>query len=138
MSEFDRFFDQLYRELGWLNNRCAYKGFQAPNTVEYPIDMYFDDSGYHIEVALVDRAIADVDITVEDNHIRVTTTDPKEVSQERKYVIRKIKQQGVDFQFLVPNKFDISKAKATMQNGLLCILAPTAEGKQPHKINING
>ena len=123
-------FDLLWRDLFNSTSHFA----DITNKITHPIDIYETENGIVFEVAAVGLEKKDVEIVTEGEVLRIK--HKKEEKDERNIVYRGIKRSSFDLAWKVASKFDLSKAEAKMDKGLLSIEVPFAESKKPNVLLI--
>ena len=123
-------FDLLWRDLFNSTSHFA----DITNKITHPIDIYETENGIVFEVAAVGLEKKDVESVTEGEVLRIK--HKKEEKDERNIVYRGIKRSSFDLAWKVASKFDLSKAEAKMDKGLLCIEVPFAESKKPNVLTI--
>ena len=107
-------------------------------TVKHPIDIYEDENGLTFEVACTGLDKSDVDITIEGDILKIAydkneTPPAKEI---RQYYHSGIKRSSFNFGWKIARRFELAKADAKMDNGLLSITIPFANESKPKSIKI--
>jgi len=128
-------FDVLFKN--FFNN----DSFFAPvidTRIGHPVDIYEDENGLHFEVAGTGLTKEDINISIEGDVLKIS--HKKEVSEDqdtKNYYHRGISRKSFDLGYRIPlSKFNLSKAEAAMENGLLTIDIPIAEEAKPKTLNI--
>jgi len=87
------------------------------------------------EIAAVGLNKEDIEIVTEGDVLRIKYK--KEDKQEERAIVYKgIKRSSFDLAWKVASKFDLSKADAKMDKGLLSIEVPFSESKKPNVLLI--
>ena len=114
--------------------------FNKPDnrSVKHPIDIYEDENGLTFEVACTGLDKSDVDITIEGDILKIAydkneTPPAKEIKQ---YYHSGIKRSSFNFGWKIARRFELAKANAKMDNGLLTITIPFANESKPKSIII--
>jgi HSP20 family molecular chaperone IbpA len=113
--------------------------FNKPDnrSVKHPIDIYEDESGLTFEVACTGLEKSDVDITIEGDILKITHDRPvKENYGDRRYYHSGVKRASFNFGWKITRRFELAKADAKMENGLLTIKVPFANESKPKSIKI--
>ena len=99
--------------------------------LKHPVDVYENKDGLHLEVACTGSAKEDVSLDIEGDVLRVSydkearyTSGEKEQHEDRVYHYSGIAKRAFNFGYKVVTRFDLSKANAKMENGLLNITVP--------------
>jgi len=120
--------------------------FNKPDnrSVKHPVDVFEDDNGLTFEVACTGLDKSDVDITIEGDILKITynkgederKSDNTPGKEQRRYYHNGIKRSSFDFGWKVARRFELAKANAEMNNGLLSITIPLANESKPKSIKI--
>ena len=106
----------------------------ARNKMNYPVDIYTTDAGIRFEVAAVGLEKSDIEILTEGETLRVKYTRDEKPLKD--FIHKGIAKRAFDFAWKISNDLDISKAKAEMDKGLLCIDIPYAKERAPKRLTI--
>ncbi|HMU53970.1 MAG TPA: Hsp20/alpha crystallin family protein [Nitrospira sp.] len=123
--------DQLFDE--------ALRGF-GQHAVWVPAsNVWEDDSGFYVQLALPGWEPKDVTIEVDKQILKVTGS-PNEVEAEpiRKVYLWQTTSKPFERRFRLPNFVNQEKASATHKHGLLIIAFPKREEAKPRRIEIQG
>ena len=131
-------FDVLFKN--FFNNESIF----APvidRRIGHPVDIYENESGLHFEIAGSGLTKEDIDISIEGDVLRVSYTKPEDDKccdvNNCKYYHRGISKKSFNLGYRIPlSKYDLSKAEAAMEHGLLTIDIPIAEEAKPKKLSI--
>ena len=124
-------FDLLWRDLFNSTSHFA----DITNKITHPTDIYETENGIVFEIAAVGLNKEDIEIVTEGDVLRIKYK--KEDKQEERAIVYKgIKRSSFDLAWKVASKFDLSKADAKMDKGLLSIEVPFAESKKPNVLLI--
>jgi len=114
--------------------------FNKPDnrSVKHPIDIYEDDNGLTFEVACTGLEKSDVDITIEGDVLKIAYDKPpnNEKEDDKQYYHTGIKRSSFNFGWKIARRFELAKANAEMDNGLLTITIPLANESKPKSIKI--
>ena len=113
--------------------------FNKPDnrSVKHPIDIYEDDNGLTFEVACTGLDKSDVDITIEGDVLKITyDKDENQKLGDKQYYHTGIKRSSFNFGWKIARRFELAKANAEMNNGLLTITIPLANESKPKSIKI--
>lgn len=113
--------------------------FNKPDnrSVKHPIDIYEDDNGLTFEVACTGLDKSDVDITIEGDVLKITyDKDENQKLGDKQYYHTGIKRSSFNFGWKIARRFELAKANAEMNNGLLSITIPLANESKPKSITI--
>ena len=123
-------FDLLWRDLFNSTSHFA----DITNKITHPTDIYETDKGIVFEIAAVGLSKEDIEIITEGELLRIRYK--KQDTDEKNFVYRGIKRSSFDLAWKVASKFDLSKAEAKMEKGLLSIDIPFSESKKPNVLTI--
>tara|TARA_B100000287_G_scaffold194710_1_gene183923 strand:- start:18 stop:467 length:450 start_codon:yes stop_codon:yes gene_type:complete len=110
--------------------------------INHPVDIIYTEDALLFEIAAVGLAKKDIDLQVEDgNCLKVSYTKPKIESNSSdidagEYIHRGIAKRSFDLGWKISPKFDLTKIKASMENGLLKIEIPVTPESKPKSITI--
>ena len=113
--------------------------FNKPDnrSVKHPIDIYEDENGLTFEVACTGLEKSDVDITIEGDILKITyDKDENQKLGDKQYYHTGIKRSSFNFGWKVARRFELAKATAEMNNGLLVIAVPYANENKPKTLKI--
>ena len=114
--------------------------FNKPDnrSVKHPIDIYEDDKGLTFEVACTGLDKSDVDITIEGDVLKIAHDRDRanEKVIDKRYYHSGIKKSSFNFGWKIARRFELAKADAKMENGLLMITVPFANESKPKSIKI--
>jgi HSP20 family molecular chaperone IbpA len=102
----------------------------------HPVDIFETDKGLHFEVACTGLSKSDVELNIEGDVLKISYTKPPVVEEDRNYIHRGVAKRGFNLGYKIAPKFDLSKAEAMMENGLLGIRIPFADEAKPKSIKI--
>ena len=136
MTAFFRPFELDPFDLLWKDLKETQAHFSAiTQKVTHPVDIYETDNGIRFEVAAVGLNVEDIDISIENDSLRICYDKPAQ-QEESQPIYRGIKRSSFDLTWKISTKFDLSKLEASLDKGLLTLTIPIAEGKAPRKIEI--
>jgi HSP20 family protein len=128
-------FDILFRD--YFNS--TQDGFSpaVETKITHPVNIFETPEGLNFEIACTGLTKSDVKIDVEADILRVSYTKPKEEPQtDIIYVKRGLTKKSFSLGYRVASRFNLSKAEATMENGLLTIAIPFADEAKPKTLKI--
>ena len=105
------------------------------NRINHPVDIWENNEGLTIEVACVGLSKTDVDVDIEDDILKVSY-NKKETNEPTQYHYRGVNKSSFDLGWKIARRFDLSKASAGMENGLLKILIPFCKASKPKTLKI--
>ena len=133
LSPFDLLFKDFFRSD--LNFQPAIEAKHS-----HPVDIFETDKGLHFEVACTGLSKKDVELNLEGDILKISySKDTGEADSEakgRNYIHRGVAKRSFNLGYKIASKFDLSKAEAMMENGLLAIRIPFAEEAKPKSIKI--
>ena len=110
--------------------------------INHPVDIILKEEAMVFEIAAVGLKKEDIDLKVEDgNCLKVSYTKPKIESNESdvdagEYIHKGIAKRSFDLGWKISPKFDLTKIKASMENGLLKVEIPVTPESKPKTITI--
>ena len=103
--------------------------------LSHPVDIYTNDKGLIFDVACTGIAKEDIEIQLQDNILRINYTKAKE-EENVDFIHKGIAKRSFNFGWKIDSKFDLSKAIAKFENGLLTIGVPFAKGSELKTLQI--
>ena len=103
--------------------------------LSHPVDIYTNDKGLIFDVACTGISKEDIEIQLQDNILRINYTKSKE-EEDVDYIHKGIAKRSFNFGWKIDSKFDLSKAVAKFENGLLTIGVPFAKGSELKTLQI--
>ena len=91
--------------------------------LKHPVDVYENPQGLHLDVACTGLTKEDINLGIEGDVLRVGY-EKDNTSDTNEYYYQGIAKRSFSFGYKVANRFDLSKAEAEMENGLLTIIIP--------------
>ena len=101
----------------------------------HPVDIYEKDNGLGIDIACTGISKEDIEILIEGNIIRVNYDKPEE-EDKGQFVYKGIAKRSFNLGWKIDSKFELSKAKASFENGLLRIGIPFSKGSELKTLKI--
>ena len=92
--------------------------------LKHPVDVYEDKNGLHLEVACTGLAKEDINLNIEGDVLRISYEKGEDNFDGREYYYSGIAKRSFNFGYKVANRFQLAKAEAKMENGLLHISIP--------------
>lgn len=127
-------FDILFRD--YFNTRDGFLP-AVESKISHPVNIFETVNGLVFEIACTGLSKSDVKIDLEHDILRVSYTKPKEEeSTDVIHVKRGLSKKSFNLGYRVANRFNLSKAEATMENGLLTIEIPFADEAKPKTLKI--
>lgn len=114
--------------------------FDKPSrtSVTHPIDVFEDENGLTFEIACVGLDKKDVNISIEGDILKVSYNkgEDQNSTDNKRYYHTGVRKSSFNLGWKVARRFELSKAKAEMLNGLLCIQIPLANEAKPKTLTI--
>jgi HSP20 family molecular chaperone IbpA len=133
LSPFDLLFKDFFRSD--LNFQPAIEAKHS-----HPVDIFETDKGLHFEVACTGLSKEDVELNLEGDILKISYSKDAEAAdaeaQGRNYIHRGVAKRSFNLGYKIASKFNLSKAEAMMENGLLAIRIPFAEEAKPKVLKI--
>lgn len=109
----------------------------AETKISHPVDIYEDPDGIHIEVACTGIDKKDIEVLIEHSSIRIKHEKANDQDTgDRTYHAHGISRRSFNLGYRFSSRFDLSKADAKFNNGLLLIDIPFAEESKPRALKI--
>lgn len=106
----------------------------------HPVDIFENKHGLHFDIACTGLSKDDVEINIEGDVLKISYTKPQDDKccevDDCNYIHRGVAKRSFNLGYKIAAKFDLSKAEAMMENGLLGIKIPYAEEAKPKSIKI--
>ena len=99
-------------------------------------DIFETKMGLHFEIACTGLSKQDVEISIEGDVLRIFYNKETQEDADRTYIHRGIAKRSFNLGYKIASKFDLSKAEALMENGLLGIRIPFADEAKPKTLKI--
>jgi HSP20 family protein len=103
--------------------------------LSHPVDIFTTDKGLTFNIACTGISKEDIEIQLQDNIIRINYTKTKE-EEDVDYIHRGIAKRSFNLGWKIDSKFDLSKAAAKFENGLLTIDVPFSKGSELKTLQI--
>ena len=136
----ERFYptDLLFRN--FFDGEASFRGLQESKP-QYPVDIYLQEDNLCFDVACVGLEKSDIDVTVEGSTLLIAYKKPNVESnpsdvEAPDYIHKGIARRSFDMGWKVSPKFDLTKIKAKMANGLLKVEVPMSEESKPKTVTI--
>lgn len=108
--------------------------------ITHPVDIYENKNGLYFDIACTGLSKSDIEISIEGDVLKISYDKPKDDEccevNECKYIHKNIAKRSFNLGYKISSKFDLSKAEATMENGLLKIQIPFSESSKPKTLKI--
>ena len=96
--------------------------------LKHPIDVFEDKDGLHLDVACTGLTKDDISLDIEGDILKVgynkEELEDTDETPGRDYYYQGIAKRSFNFGYKVAPRFNLSKAEAEMENGLLNIIVP--------------
>jgi len=129
-------FDILFRN--FFDSRSNFNVLEDVK-IPHPVNILETKDGLVFEIACTGLSKDQVEINIEHDVLRVShnkeAADPSEY-EDRNYLVRGITKKAFNLGYKVASRFNLSKADAIMENGLLIITVPFAPEAQPKTLQI--
>jgi len=104
--------------------------------ISHPVDIFETKYGLHFEVACTGLSKEDVELHIEGDTLIIRYDKGHKEYEDRNYIHRGVARRSFSLGYKIASKFDLSKAEAMMENGLLAIRIPFAEEAKPKTLKI--
>ena len=101
----------------------------------HPVDIYERDNGLGIDIACTGISKDDIEILIEGNIIRVNYNKPDE-EDLGEFIYKGIAKRSFNLGWKIDSKFNLNKADANFENGLLKITIPFSKGSELKTLKI--
>lgn len=103
----------------------------------HPLNIFYDDSGLHFEIACTGLTKEDVKVDIEDDILKISYIKPEEEKELHPgTILRGLSKKSFNLGYKISSKYDLSKAEGKLENGLLEIFIPLTEKAKPKSIKI--
>jgi HSP20 family molecular chaperone IbpA len=128
-SEFDILFHNFFNpQSGFLSAAQA----KQP----HPLNIFYTDDSLHFEVACTGLTKDDVKVDIEDDVLKISYKKPEEEKFHPGTIHRGLSKRSFDLGYKISAKYDLSKAGAKLENGLLEINIPITDKAKPKTLKI--
>jgi HSP20 family molecular chaperone IbpA len=104
----------------------------------HPMDIYEIKEGLVFEIACTGLYKSEVDVQIEGNNLKVSYNKKKDKDNpENNYIVKSIAKRSFNLAYRISSKYDLTKAKAEMKNGLLTIFIPFSIESKPKSLVIS-
>jgi HSP20 family protein len=112
-------------------------GSAATTKQPHPINIYYDETGLHFEVACTGLTKDDVKVDIEDDILKISYDKPEEEKEIHPGTIhRGLSKKSFNLGYKISSKYDLGKSDGKLENGLLTIFIPITEKAKPKTIKI--
>jgi HSP20 family protein len=99
------------------------------------VNVYVDNEGYHIEMAIPGVSKDDIDVELVNDTIKVKVDKKiEEEKQDRNYVIKEFSIEKIEREFKIPEGFDLQKIDVKYENGILKFDIPVIKKVEQNNI----
>ena len=107
-------------------------------TVNQPVDIYEDKNGLTFEIACtgIPKELVDIELKGDYLCIKYDKGDLPKVENERRYFHSSVKKSSFNIGWKVARRFELGKATAEMNDGLLVVTIPYANENKPKTLKI--
>jgi HSP20 family protein len=129
-----RFFEQVHEDF----NRELSDWFTSGATHDASVGVWTKDGSALIAMELPGRELADIDVTVHRNGLKIEakSTVDESLLESANFLRRERSGQGVQRSFQFPFEVDPESVEATYERGLLVVRLSAHESAQPAKIEV--
>ena len=103
--------------------------------LQHPVDIYQTDKGLEIDIACTGISKEEIEIQIQDNILRVNYDKSKNENLE--YIHKGIAKRSFNLGWKIDSKFDLGKANAKFENGLLAINIPFSKRSELKTLKIS-
>ena len=103
--------------------------------LQHPVDIYQVDKGLAIDIACTGISKEEIEIQIQDNILKVNYDKSK--NENLDYIHKGIAKRSFNLGWKIDSKFDLGKANAKFENGLLAISIPFAKGSELKTLKIS-
>ena len=112
-------------------------GSAATTKQPHPLNIYYDETGLHFEVACTGLTKNDVKLDIEDDILKISYDKPEDEKELHPGTIhRGLSRKSFNLGYKISSKYDLGKADGKLENGLLTIFIPITEKAKPKTIKI--
>ena len=108
----------------------------ASAKIQHPVDIFETKNGLHFEIACTGLSKSDIELNIEGDILKISYNKIPEQYEDRHYIHSGIPKRSFNLGYKIASKFDLSKAEAMMENGLLAIRIPYADEAKPKMLKI--
>ena len=125
-------FDILVRN--FFNEGSRYQPL-LETKLQHPVDIYQTEKGLEIDIACTGISKDEIEIQIQDNILKVNYDKSKNDNLD--YIHKGIAKRSFNLGWKIDSKFDLGKANAKFENGLLAISIPFAKGSELKTLKIS-
>ena len=125
-------FDILFHNLFFPSS-----GFGSAATTKqpHPLNIFYDETGLFFEVACTGLTKDDVKVDIEDDILKISYIKPDE-DLHPGTIHRGLSKKSFNLAYKISSKFNLPKAEAKLENGLLEIFISISESAKPKTLKI--
>jgi HSP20 family protein len=128
-SEFDILFHNFFNpSSGFLSAAQA----KQP----HPLNIFYTDNSLHFEVACTGLSKDDVKVDIEDDVLKISYKKTMHDESPLGIIHTGLSKRSFDLGYKISAKYDLSKASAKLENGLLEIEIPISDKAKPKTLKI--
>ncbi len=107
-------------------------------TVNQPVDIYEDKDGLTFEIACtgIPKELVDIELKGDYLCVKYDKGDLPKADNERRYFHSSVKKSSFNIGWKVARRFELAKANAEMNDGLLVVTIPYANENKPKTLKI--
>ena len=107
----------------------------AETKLQHPVDIYQTDKSLNIDIACTGISKEEIEIQIQDNILKINYDKGKDDKLE--YIHKGIAKRSFNLGWKIDSKFNLGKANAKFENGLLAISIPYAKGSELKTLKIS-
>jgi HSP20 family protein len=112
-------------------------GSAATTKQPHPLNILYDETGLHFEVACTGLTKNDIKLDIEDDILKISYDKPEDEKEIHPGTIhRGLSKKSFNLGYKISSKYDLSKADGKLENGLLEIFIPITEKAKPKTLKI--
>jgi len=114
-------------------------GFLSAATAKqpHPLNIFYTEDKLHFELACTGLTKEDVKVNIEEDILKISYKKPEDDDILHPGTIyRGLARRSFDLGYKISAKYDLSKAEAKLENGLLEIAIPISEKAKPKTLKI--
>lgn len=125
LNELDRLFDDRF-----------FMPLMKPS-IDLSVDMYEEDGAIVAKMSLPEIDLKDIDVTIEDNILKISGKREEEEEIEKKdYYSKEIRRGSFSRSMRLPKEVEGSKARASYKDGMLTISVPAVKGAEDSVVKV--
>lgn len=95
--------------------------------IPHPVDIYETPEGLVFDIACTGIPKEEIEILTQDDILRVNYDKKEKESEDKEFLYKGIAKRSFNLGWRITSRFDLSKAEATFNEGLLTIKIPQKE-----------